>query len=56
MLHAKKDTAYTYVFARVVPALTIVISAIADNNMTVREPLKKIVSKTAYAALALAVA
>jgi hypothetical protein len=56
MLHARKNAAYTYVFIRVVPALTIVISAVIGNNMAVRESPKKIVSETAYAALILAVA
>jgi hypothetical protein len=56
MLHAKKDATYTYVFARIMPALTIVTSAVADNDITVKESPKKIVSKTAYAALILVLA
>jgi hypothetical protein len=56
MLHAEKDAAYTYVFAGIIPALTIVTSAITGNNVIVREPPKGIVSKTAYIALILAVA
>jgi hypothetical protein len=38
------------------PALTIVISAVTDNDVIVRKPPKKIVSETAYIALALVVA
>jgi ABC-type Fe3+-hydroxamate transport system substrate-binding protein len=55
MLHAREDVAYIYVFAGVIPALTIIISAVAGNSVTIREPPKGIVSKTAYATLVLAV-
>jgi hypothetical protein len=55
MLHVRKNAAYTYVFTKIMPALAIIISAIAGNNMTVRKPLKRIVSETAYATLILAV-
>jgi hypothetical protein len=40
----------------VIPALAIVISAVAGNNMVIRESPKGIVSETAYAALVSAVA
>jgi hypothetical protein len=56
MLYAGEDAAYTYVFAEMVPALTIVISAVAGNSMAVKEPPKGIISETAYAALASAMA
>jgi ABC-type Fe3+-hydroxamate transport system substrate-binding protein len=54
MLHAEKDAAYIYVFAGMIPALTIVTFAVAGNNVTVRKPPKRIVSETAYATLILA--
>jgi hypothetical protein len=56
MLHAGEDAAYIYVFARIVSAFVIVISAVTGNDVTVREPSKGIVSETAYVTLILAVA
>jgi hypothetical protein len=38
-----------------VPALIIIISAVAGNNVVIRKPPKGIVSETAYTALALTV-
>jgi hypothetical protein len=48
MLDAEEDTAYIYVFAGVVPALTSVIPTVTGNSMTVREVSERIVSETAH--------
>jgi hypothetical protein len=56
MLDAEKDTAYTYVFAGVIPALISVTLTIIGNNITVRKAAEGIVSETAHITLALAAA
>jgi hypothetical protein len=56
MLDAGEDTAYTYVFAGVVPALAIVTLAVAGDGVAVREAPEGIVSEAAHAALAPAAA
>jgi hypothetical protein len=56
MLHAKENATYTYVFIKIVPAFTIIISTVIGNNVAIGKPPKKIVSKTAYIALALTAA
>jgi hypothetical protein len=56
MLHAGEDAAYIYVFTKIMPALAIIISAVVDNNVAIKKPLKGIVSETAYITLAPAVA
>jgi hypothetical protein len=56
MLNAKKDTAYIYVFADVIPALTIVTLAVTGNNITVKKTPERIVSETAHITLTLTAA
>jgi hypothetical protein len=54
MLDAKKDTAYIYVFAGVIPALIIVTFAVTGNSIIIKKTPEKIVSETAHTTLILA--
>jgi hypothetical protein len=43
-----------YVFTNVIPALTLIILTITDNNVTIKKAPEGIISETAYTALILA--
>jgi hypothetical protein len=51
MLNAKEDTANTYVFINVIPALIPIIFTVTGNSMAVREAPERIISETTHITL-----